>query len=145
MASGLSAVCATCRKYWEGRDKGLPGTRCTSRSRCGSPLAGDDFHEYDGLMGTALDSWCFVCGVKSDYGVRVKGHVRVIGICKAHLPMLRELRPVDKLLAPPPIEVRTEEGKLVSLKPPPEKKSVAKAIFEVESYYAAKEGRKPDL
>ncbi len=90
--SGLSAVCATCSKYWEGRERGLPEPRCTSVKGCGSPMAGDDFSEYDGPL-RELDQWCFVCARPSRYGVRIKNRARVIGVCEAHAKLLSSLKP----------------------------------------------------
>lgn len=91
--SGLSSVCATCRKYWEGRDKGLPEPQCTAVTKCGSPLAGDDFHEYDGPI-TEFDRWCFVCAEPSKYGIKVKDRKRVIGVCVKHIKLLADLKPI---------------------------------------------------
>lgn len=91
---GLSIICATCNRYWEGRERGLPGSLCTSTSGCGSPLAGDDFHDYDGPI-TDLTRWCFMCGSEASYAVQSPPSVRLFGVCEEHTKALSELRPVD--------------------------------------------------
>ncbi len=145
MADGLSAVCATCTRYWEGRARGMPGHSCTAKDGCAGPMAGGDFHEYDGPMKSALHLWCFVCGIKSRYGVRVGGSVRVFGACEEHVKMLRELQPKDRPdLGKKPTAVTPANGGIAHLPQYPVK-SLARAITEVERYYAAKEGREPDL
>jgi hypothetical protein len=108
MADGLSAVCATCTKYWEARDRDLPGHQCLSTERCGSPLAGDCFHEYEGPI-SDLSKLCFVCGEPSKYGLRVGQLIRTIGACAEHVQMVhkvqakgRELVPLKVNGAPPP-------------------------------------------
>jgi len=88
---GLSVVCATCEKYHRARDKGVPGDKCLSMDGCGSPIAGDTFHEYEGPM-TRLDMFCFVCGARSTHAIRVKGHVRVVGCCRDHVDLVRGLK-----------------------------------------------------
>jgi hypothetical protein len=91
---GLSTVCATCTKYWEGRDLGLPGDRCTAKSPCGSPLAGGDFHEYVGPM-TSFDQFCFVCGEDVVALINKRGSVRRFGLCAKHKQMVANLKPVN--------------------------------------------------
>ena len=93
IASGLSIVCATCARYWEGREQGLPEPKCTVMKPCGSPLARLTFPEYEGPI-TDFTRWCFVCGEKASLGVRVREEPRVIGMCKAHVRMLEEVEPV---------------------------------------------------
>lgn len=136
--SGLSAVCATCSRYWEGRDKGLPEPRCTAKSKCGSPLAGDDFHEYSGPI-TEFDQQCFVCAGPSRYGISVRGRERVIGVCAEHAKLLSDLQPVE---APAPeLFLRSAGGRTfvpAALQGRPAR-TLSQAIAEVESYYAAKE------
>ena len=92
--SGLSIVCATCERYWEGRSRNLPNGRCTSSSNCGSPLAGDVFHDYRGPL-TDFTRWCFMCGAEADLGVSVPLQTRMIGVCDAHAPVLADFRPVS--------------------------------------------------
>ena len=94
---GLSFICATCNLYWSARDSGVDGDRCLSDSKCGSPIAGDDFHSYQGPLGTGMDKVCFVCGAPSSLGVRARGRQRIVGICDSHLPLLKELEPTNSL------------------------------------------------
>ena len=95
VSNGLSIVCATCEKYWGARDAGVPDGRCLSVDNCGSPIAGDVFHEYRGPM-TQFDQFCFVCGDRSSHAVRVNGNVRVIGVCNQHVELIKTLKPQDK-------------------------------------------------
>jgi len=94
MANGLSAVCATCSRYWEARDRGIPGDACGSRVRCGSPMAGDTFSDYDGPLRGALHLWCFVCSQQAHFGIRVNGRSQVIGACEEHIRYVEKYRPV---------------------------------------------------
>jgi hypothetical protein len=129
----LSCVCATCAKYWEARDRGIPEPRCTAKDGCGSPLKGDDFHEYDGPI-TAFERWCFVCGAESKYGVQPKDKSRIIGVCAEHVKWMDSLKPVD--LASP-ISFELKGALLPKLKT---LKTLSQAIMEVEGYYAKKNG-----
>lgn len=92
--SGVSIVCATCKKYWEGREKGLPEPRCTVVLPCGSPFAALTFPEYDGPI-SDFTRWCFVCGARATKGVKVREEPRVVGMCDAHVRLLGELEPVS--------------------------------------------------
>lgn len=142
---GLSTVCATCTRYWEARDKHLPEPQCLAKDGCGSPLRGGDFHEYLGPI-TDFGRWCFVCGADASYGVRVQGRTRAAGMCEAHLRLLTELRPVDDVdVAMREVSNGHSTIPVEQLLRRPKKKSLAAAIYEVESYYAKKEGREPDL
>ena len=136
--SGLSAVCSTCRKYWEGREKGLPEPRCTAVSKCGSPLAGDDFHEYDGPI-REFDRWCFVCAKQSKYGIAVRDRKRVVGVCETHVRLLADLKPIDATVLTPIL--KTSSGH--SLRPedviPKRKPSLAQAIADAEKSFESKE------
>lgn len=129
--SGLSMVCSTCSKYWEGREKGLPEPRCTAKTRCGSPIAGDDFHEYDGPL-REFSRWCFVCAAPSKYGVRAPGRPRTLGVCAKHVGPLRELKPVGADAVIP--EIKSASG--ASFRPedliPKQKPSLFQAIAEAE-------------
>lgn len=99
-ARGLSVYCSSCKKYWAAREQGVPGDQCLSRERCGSPIAGDDFHEYDGPI-TDYMRFCFVCGAGTPrYGAQVEGKQRIIGVCAKHVRMLEELEPLDTTLPP---------------------------------------------
>jgi hypothetical protein len=93
VASGVSIVCATCNKYWEGRERGLPDPKCTVVKPCGSPFAKLTFPEYEGPI-TDFTRWCFVCGAKATLGIKVREEPRVIGMCKQHVGMLEEIEPV---------------------------------------------------
>lgn len=93
--NGLSIVCATCENYWKARDVGLEGDQCLAKTPCGSPIAGDVFHEYIGPM-TAFDRWCFACGAEAAFALRVKSMVRVIGCCAKHIELVRTLKPESK-------------------------------------------------
>jgi hypothetical protein len=135
MSTGLSAVCATCKKYWEARDHGVPGTGCLTKVKCGSPIAGDVFSDYEGPLNNALHLWCFVCARASDLGVRVQGKSQVIGVCRAHLSYIAQFQAVGG--PETRAEVRDADGPLIAPSAP--KKSLAQAINEVESYFAEKE------
>lgn len=95
VSGGLSAVCSTCEKYWDARDKGIPGDACLATDGCGSPIAGDVFHEYRGPM-TQFDRFCFVCGNQATHAVRVDMYVRVIGVCGKHVELVQTLKPEGK-------------------------------------------------
>jgi len=101
VASGTSFVCAMCIKYWKGKDlrnrKNWPdflrwNQLCSAEKPCGSPFAGDVFSEYEGPL-TSLERICFVCGKDSEYGVRVRNLVRVIGICEKHKNWFKHFYP----------------------------------------------------
>lgn len=145
VSSGLSVVCATCNRYWEARDKGIPGTQCLAKSDCGSPLKGDDFHEYKGII-TDLARWCFVCGNDSRFGIRLQHRRRVIGVCEDHIKLLNELRPVDKIdMVYSRIVADIHDGNTAipveNLVKKSNKKSLVAAILEVEGYYASKRAK----
>lgn len=139
---GVSIVCATCKHYWAARDRGVPGNTCLSQENCGGPLSGDIFHSYDGPL-TDFSRWCFVCGSEAKFGIQVRSHPRIIGVCAEDVKMLADVRPIRWDGAEPlPVLLKNEDGSLTiqQLMGPP-KKSLMKAIAEVESYYAEKEGR----
>jgi len=141
MASGLSAVCATCQKYWAARDSGIPGDTCTTKLKCGSPMAGDSFTDYDGPLKGSLHLWCFVCAQRADFGIRVTGRLVVIGACKEHVRHVERFRVLGGLA--PKVEIQNARG-VVSDSTPSSKRSLTDAINEVETYYAKREGREPD-
>lgn len=95
VSEGLSVVCATCELYWSARDANVPDGRCLAKDGCGSPIAGDVFHEYKGPI-TQFDQFCFVCGDKSSHAVRVSPYVRVIGLCSSHIETIQNLKPEAK-------------------------------------------------
>lgn len=139
MASGLSAVCATCRKYWEARDLGIPGDACTTKVRCGSPMAGDTFSDYDGPLKGSLHRWCFVCAGKAQFGIQVNGRPTTVGACVQHVRYAETFKAVNG--PTPVIDVRSPG--VIQPGQPSTKKSLGEAISEVETYYAKKEGREP--
>jgi hypothetical protein len=95
VAGGLSIVCATCENYWGARERGVPDGKCLATDGCGSPIAGDVFHEYLGPM-TQFDQFCFRCGDKATHALRVDKYVRVIGVCRDHVDMVKKLKPQGK-------------------------------------------------
>jgi hypothetical protein len=109
VSRGLSVVCATCERYWAAREAMVPGDRCFSVDGCGSPIAGDVFHEYRGPM-TQFDRYCFVCGNKATHAVRVDNSVRVIGCCSEHIQLVKTLRPENK--PAPNVVVISKDGEL---------------------------------
>jgi hypothetical protein len=123
VSQGLSAVCATCEKYWGARDKGIPGDTCLATDGCGSPIAGDVFHEYRGPM-AQFDKFCFVCGNQATHAVRVDMYVRVIGVCKDHVDHVQTLKPEGKR-APNVIIVSKDGEKRVSEDDAPIRKAPA--------------------
>lgn len=90
----LSIFCASCTRYWDARDRGIPGVQCASvaEPRCGSPLAGGEFHDYKGPI-TDFSRWCFVCGHPASQGIQAAGKQRVFGVCDQHLPFVLRLKP----------------------------------------------------
>jgi len=140
---GLSTVCATCSRYWEGRDRGLPGDSCTARTPCGSPLMGDDFHEYAGPL-SAFDSWCFICGDEPACTIGKPGSQRRFGVCARHKQMLPRLTPVAVAAppttappGPPPAPLVNIGGELRTLENllPRRKPTVWERIAETEAEF----------
>lgn len=139
VSEGYSPICATCEHFWNARDRGLS----ICGMRCGGPLGGLDFPEYKGPMtAERMAQWCFMCAREASYGVRVLGTGRVFGVCQEHLEAVATLRSASKedLEAWPKIELLgafvSDPSKLVR-----PGKSLVEAIYEVEKYYADKEGR----
>lgn len=91
---GLSIVCATCRKYWKGKDAGLAGCGVS----CCGPIGGKDFPEYDGDL-PDLTRWCFVCGEDSYYALQVGQSERRVGVCQVHVSHLHEMVPKDGIVS----------------------------------------------
>lgn len=139
VADGLSPICAHCDHYWEGRSRGLPGDTCTATDGCAGPLRGDCFHEYKGPL-TDFTRLCFVCGKPPQHGLRVKVSgtplLRAIGICDAHIGMVRS-----------EIELRFKSG-LAPLRidgvpvTPPRKKTVWEAVAEADTYFDEQDRKK---
>lgn len=148
VSSGLSAVCATCTKYWKARDAGIPGDRCLSQTACGSPLAGHAFQEYDGPIRN-MERWCFVCGEESTHAAVHDETGKRFGLCTNHVKLVEQIQPMGRKNHriwwddPLPPRVVTAGGKLISVdkllgRP---KKSLFEAIMEVENYYEEKRRR----
>ena len=95
VSQGLSIVCATCTKYWGARDMMVPDGRCLATDGCGSPIAGDVFHEYKGPL-PSFDKSCFMCGADATHAIRVIGNVRVVGCCATHVEKVKTLKPQGK-------------------------------------------------
>lgn len=141
MRNGLSAVCATCDKYWNARDQKVPDGRCLSTDGCGSPIAGDDFHEYSGPLGS-LEKICFVCGGTPKGVVRARGKLRLVGICEGHIPMLRELRPKNAYKIPEGLpSVFGASGAIDLEKIGLRKKTLFEEIVEAETYFREQEAK----
>lgn len=105
VATGISFVCAMCTKYWEGKSLRANGTTlnivndrqlCTATDGCGSPFAGDVFHEYVGPL-VRFDQLCFVCGEQAKKAVKVKNLLRVIGVCDKHVEWFKAWKFEPKL------------------------------------------------
>lgn len=107
VSRGLSVVCSTCEKYWAAREAQVPGDRCFAVDGCGSPIAGDVFHEYRGPM-SRFDRFCFVCGDKATHAVRVDNSARVIGCCAGHVEMVKTLKAENK--PPPNVVLISKDG-----------------------------------
>jgi hypothetical protein len=142
--NGLSTVCATCSKYWRARDRNVPEPHCLAKFLCGGPLSGDWFNQYDGPMTEdRFGQWCYRCGGDSDFGLRVEKGLRIIGVCKTHLEDFYRLRPVSEIRSNNQVYL-IKDGREIPIKDllnRPRKKTLMEAIFEVEKYYADKEGR----
>ena len=141
--SGVSIVCATCARYWEGREQGLPEPKCTVVKPCGSPFASLTFPEYDGPI-TDFTLWCFVCGDTATKGVKVREELRVIGVCDDHVKMLGKIEPVSlKLNGEDVIDIIDRRMGRVSQQQffgEPEK-TLVQAMVETEAEWADEEGR----
>ena len=129
MSEGLSAVCASCKLFWEARDQELPGFTCLAKDKCGSPIVGDDFHEYDGYLKHTLYNFCFVCGNKSDFGIRIPLKKSTIGVCRGHLTLLKNSQAVGMEGVTINIEVKGDGSGGSKVK---EKKTLGEIIKEVE-------------
>jgi hypothetical protein len=144
---GTSVVCATCTHYWKARDRGIPGTSCLGVPGCGSPMAGDVFHDYDGpLPETHLESHCFICNHPSDYALLVVGKKRMIGVCETHLDLVVSREPLGplELIAELPDKVLIKhENFLISLgdmRRKPRKKTFRDVFLEIEKELSGGEG-----
>jgi len=80
---------------------------------------------------TDFSQWCFICGDAAKALVVARGKNRQIGVCAWHAGRLEDLQPT----APRPAGSFVIIGALPKPTPP---KSLARAIAEVEDYYAKK-------
>jgi hypothetical protein len=118
---GLNVVCATCEHYWNALDR---GARTCGKS-CGGLAVGKSFPAYKGPI-RDMTRQCFVCGETT---VHVAKHPkRNFGVCARHEGM------VAKWCGEFGIAFET-------VKRIYKKKTLGQAIFEVENYFAQKEGR----
>jgi len=137
IAQGVSPVCATCSQYWRGRELGFPRPKCATLVRCGSPIAGDTFSQYEGII-TDFGRWCFVCAAEAEFAVQVRDDERLVGICKGHVRLLTELEASEQGTQSPLLSIATGRTRLplLQLVPPP-KKGLFQAIAEMEAGLAA--------
>ena len=143
-SSGLSVVCASCERYWEAREKKIAGDACLAMDGCGSPLAGDVFHEYRGpITEHVFKHNCFVCGDPAVKCLGVQHRQRVVGICQKHLEWLQD----PEMRKPRPITLTTkkrnylgvDEDTLKGFKLPPED-SLFGQILKTEKEWADEDG-----
>lgn len=133
--SGLSTVCATCPRYWEGRDRGLPGDACTARRPCASPLDGADYPEYAGPLNNDASVWCFICGDNASCIVQRRNSLKKFGLCADHRGLLRKMTPEqDHADTPLLIQVGGQTHTIESGTPKP-KKSIFQIIEETEAEF----------
>ena len=133
--SGLSPVCATCSRYWEGKARGL-ASHCATEVRCGSPIAGDTFSDYQGPL-TDFTRFCFACPSSAHQVVQVGDAERKIGVCQSHVSLLHELEVASKPADPSVMQVHTKAGwsPLLRVLPKPAKglfQSIAEAEYEAQ-------------
>lgn len=81
---GVSLMCATCERYAEGRERGLPEEQCTVLGECVGPFGGGTFPQYQGPISDP-SRWCLRCGQTSVAAVRVAGTSPLYGMCRVHL------------------------------------------------------------
>lgn len=123
---GLSVVCATCAHFWAAQERRQE--TCAPPGNCAGPLAGLDFPQYRGPI-TDFSRWCFACGVNASHALKLSSG-KVFGICKDHLRLIHSVHAVG--LPDPHLSVLGPEQL--------QRKSLAAAIFEVETYYDKKAG-----
>jgi hypothetical protein len=127
LREGRPITCATCIHMWQARDRKSDSCGQTS---CRGPLWGGDFASYKGPL-RAFEAWCFRCGDSSTHGVQVNS--RVFGMCDEHAKWFQEAQENSPELPRLPVQ---SNGKIALTT-----KNLAQTIFEVEKYYADKEGR----
>lgn len=91
---GVALTCATCTRYWKGRERGLPDDRCVTEEPCVGPFAGGSFPHYDGMLAD-FARWCLRCGGSATAAVRVAGQERAFGLCEIHLREAHHLAPAE--------------------------------------------------
>ncbi len=119
----VSVVCATCEHYWRAQDAKAP----TCGKACGGPVQNRSFPCYKGPI-SDFKRWCFVCGGETAHLVYTPG--RHLGVCEKHAAMVRGWCA--------PFETHVIR---LALEPVTPKKTLGQAIYEVEKFYADKEGR----
>jgi len=142
--NGVSPVCATCKWYWEGRERGMPDPQCTRQGQCGGPFAGRTFPEYDGPI-TDFTQWCFVCAARATKAIKIGEKLRLIGVCDAHVEMLGKVEPVGLKLNGG-AAVNLIDAKLGRMTPEqffgPPKKSLIDIMVETEKEWAEEDEKK---
>jgi len=93
MADGVVFACAMCKKFWWGRLNGYDSCKAVfEKKKCGGPLAGMAYPEYEGPLAGSLQNFCFVCGDKSDAAVESRrgiGPACYVGVCETHIDVLK--------------------------------------------------------
>lgn len=146
MAGGVSFVCATCKRFWEGQARGLQ--TCTALLPCGGPMAKLAFPLYSGSI-TDMERYCFVCGEPPTAGaVRVPYEERKLGVCKKHVALLVTLGPVKVHLSQgrtietrQPLTLIQKQGEGAVPLPP---KTLAQVMAETEAEWATEDAYKAE-
>lgn len=140
--SGVSCVCATCKRYEEGRDRNLPDGKCAVTSFCASPIGGDTFTHYQGPM-TDFTQFCFVCSGEATQVVQVGERPRKIGICDRHLSYLN-LRPMDETPDTRLLTLHRGDGRreLIQLRPKVQKSKLLQTMEATEEEWAYEDRKK---
>lgn len=131
----LSAICATCERYWEAKAQNKEGLFCTSPNGCGGPLRGSHFPDYKGPI-TDFSRWCFVCGEDPTYGIRAlnSSSQRVFGMCDQHPPSWAQSFRADTTVV---LAASKRRGNsLLEITVPWKRKSLADYIQEYEAELA---------
>ena len=134
MKNGLALACASCKHYWEGREKGLSGIDCTTPGPCGGPSAGLGFPHYKGPV-SDFSQWCFACGSRPDLGIKVSTSERIFGICREHLWLLDRIQANNPNAAVLNV-VSPSKGMIVPLKGRYTEKSLMDVMMETEEEWA---------
>jgi hypothetical protein len=134
MRQGYGAVCATCEHFWQARD----AKQNDCGKPCGGPIGGSDFPHYKGPLPDLL-TWCFACAEASDYGIRMDGSTRLVGVCKTHLRLLDTLR----LKGQPTRYTLLRSGVYVPLEAvqEPSKPTLVQAIIQAELDWAEEDAK----